>query len=213
MKIETARGRAKEILAACPHYDNVYVVGDGRGEFFPVLGEEWGSEEVAALGYITAETVEFDSGYTTSYHRNGVGGLGFHCWIVPKSDQEPTGAVGVKFYEGRPIVVPLGILAGLAACPLIGQKLRKTHHTVGVQFRSAVKFCQDESVALASFDDDGQTFVGIYDSRCDEVPFAVFQLDLLQQEEIAFGINSWRGDVYFHALDQFPGTPLKAALR
>ncbi len=51
-----------------------------------------------------------------------------------------------------------------------------------------------ESFHVVDFEEGGRKMIGIV--FADERYVAVFDRDLLAQDEITFGVNSWRGDVY-----------------
>jgi hypothetical protein len=73
---------------------------------------------------------------------------------------------------------------------MVRQIIETAHHRNGVSGRgfSVVRFV----------DDAGRNMLGVVfdDSPTVECVTAVFDLDLLKQDVIAFGENSWRGDHY-----------------
>jgi len=77
--------------------------------------------------------------------------------------------------------------------------LDKAHHrngVGGVPFEvSIIKDSENGKMLVIRFDDQAEKMAG--GSLC-----AVLKLDLLKDEKISFGVNSWRGDVYASAMDE-----------
>ena len=133
------------------------------------------------------------------YHRNGVSGLGFNCWLE-------NGSIAVEFSDCNdgylePIVVPLAEFDALNA---------ETRKGKGRPYRD---FWADYSIRLISkkrigdidicvFEVDKDVFIGVYAPEAYDgcVPFAAFQFDKVKDGNLAFGDNSWRGDRFYGSL-------------
>lgn len=131
----------------------------------------------------------------TSYHRNGVCGLGFEVATDGVS-------VGVRFDGQDLITVRQDELESL-----FRPKAKKLggYRDAWAGLSGYVHSVEDRGAfAIIGYTDKRQRFVGIWLKDADEVPFAVFDLD--QLPDVTFGKNSWRGDNHFTAVKRYlPG--------
>lgn len=78
-----------------------------------------------------------------------------------------------------------------------------SYHRNGVSGRSfyaALFVCKDNGLMVAAIFPNGEDDEVIPTFNMDEPEIAVFQLDKLMEETVAFGENSWRGDYYAPAI-------------
>lgn len=113
---------------------------------------------------------------TTHYHRNGVCGVGFHCSIEH-------GRITVEFNDAEPITVrvPEPDAWGRSSSYKLVGEIQRSDCTVYAYWRKRRRFIGIKSPDL-------------------EYGFAAFDADLLP--DLTFGVNSWRGDREWAALQK-----------
>ena len=115
------------------------------------------------------------------YHRNGVSGQPFAVWLY-------NDFLKVQFSSSnKTISIPISEFESLVNHKIFKPKVKRK-----CKLRASKKF---DNCTICAFDSDDVAFIGVFDPLCTDVGFAAFDWSLVQQGNVKFYDNSWRGDV------------------